>query len=110
MNQYLSDLDTNRFGVLTVKADAFEIEEQIEECFSFCRENNAALLIARTDASNTKLTHAMERNGALLCDTLVYYEILTRKALVRARSYAMIPTVRLGTRATKMKSSPVQKS
>lgn len=82
MNQYLSDLDTNRFGVLTVKADAFDSEEQIEECFSFCKKNDAALLIARTDASNTKLTHAMERHGALLCDTLVYYEVLTRKALV----------------------------
>ncbi len=38
MNQYLSDLDTRRFGIITAKADSFA---------------QAALLIARIDASKT---------------------------------------------------------
>lgn len=79
MNQYLSKLDTDRFKIVTVKADSFDLEEHIEQCFLFCRENNASLLIARIDASKSNLTHAMEKNGALLCDTLVYYEMSPRK-------------------------------
>lgn len=81
MNQYLSDLDTNRFGIVTVKADSFDLEDDIEQCLSFCNEKEAALLIARIDASKTNLIHAMERNGSLLCDTLVYYEMSTRKLI-----------------------------
>ncbi|OFJ49559.1 hypothetical protein BA896_012440 [Janthinobacterium lividum] len=75
MNQYLSDLDTRRFGIVTVKADGFAQEDELAQCFSFCQENQASLLIARIDASKTPLTHAMERAGALLCDTLAYYDL-----------------------------------
>lgn len=91
MNQYLSDLDTRRFGIITVKADSFAQEDELATCFSFCQEKQAELLIARIDASKTHLTHAMERAGALLCDTLAYYDLPLRKASeARSSSDALV--------------------
>lgn len=75
MNNYLSELDLNRFGVVIVKADCFESTQDVDECLSFSKNNNAELLIARLDASRLDLAQKIEAAGAILCDTLIYYEL-----------------------------------
>src|SRR5687768_8821607 len=80
MNKYLSDLDLNRFGVTTVKADGLESPEDVDDCISFSKKSNAALLIARLDASRLRVAQRMEAMGGILCDTLVYYELRCRPA------------------------------
>ncbi|MCC2681179.1 MAG: GCN5-related N-acetyltransferase [Nitrosospira multiformis] len=75
MNRYLSELDQNRFGVITVKAEGLESIEDIEECILFSKNNNADLLIARFDASRINVTQQFETLGGILCDTLIYYEL-----------------------------------
>lgn len=75
MNRYLSELDQNRFGVITVKADELESIEDLEECILFSNNNKADLLIARLDASRIDVAQQLETLGGILCDTLIYYEL-----------------------------------
>lgn len=75
MNTYLSELDLNRFGFITVKADGFDSTQDVDECISFSQNNNAKLLIARLDASRLDIAQKIEAAGGILCDTLIYYEL-----------------------------------
>ena len=67
----LSDLDTNRFGVVVARAGQAS-QETLPEVLEYCGENRVELLIARCSTNDVKTTHALERNGFLLMDTLVY--------------------------------------
>ncbi|WP_158939973.1 GNAT family N-acetyltransferase [Burkholderia sp. S171] len=80
MNCALSTLDLNRFGVVTAKADLIESPDQVTECLAFCETNRAKLLIARIDSHRLDLAHRLEFDGAILCDTLIYYELRMLKA------------------------------
>ena len=78
MNKYLSPLDRNRFGIITVKAEGLESARDVDERISFSRNNNAELLIARLDASKFEAAQRIEATGGILCDTLIYYELRCR--------------------------------
>lgn len=75
MNKYLSKLDLDRFGFVTVKAEGLKSIEDVNECISFSSNNNAELLIARLDASRLEAVQRIEASGGILCDTLIYYEL-----------------------------------
>lgn len=68
----LSPIDEKRFGFPTARANDVTLE-QLHLVLQFCREHNVELLIARTPAADTNTAQAMEAEGFLLMDTLVYY-------------------------------------
>lgn len=80
MNIYLSELDQHRFGNVTAKASELASTDDVGAALAFCAENDVALLIARVDTQKLDAVHALESAGGVLCDTLVYYEMQTRKA------------------------------
>lgn len=69
----LSALDTDRFGVPTVR---FTIDgaSEIPALFESCRSMQAALLIVRCSSDDVDAVVALEEAGARLMDTLLYYE------------------------------------
>jgi len=87
MNCALSSLDLNRFGVVAAKADLIESSDQVMECLAFCKTNRVKLLIARIDSDRLDLAHHLESEGAILCDTLIYYELRMLKAKKHEKSY-----------------------
>lgn len=78
MNKYISSLDRDRFGIVTVKAEGLESSKDVDECIFFSQYNNAELLIARLDATKLEAAHRIEAIGGILCDTLIYYELRCR--------------------------------
>jgi len=78
MNKYLSELDLNRFGIVTAKADEIETYQELDECLSFCKANKVKLLIARLFADKLHLAQKLEASNAFLCDTIIYYELLPK--------------------------------
>lgn len=71
-NVKLSSIDEKRFGVRTARANDITLEG-FPQVIQFCREQNVVLLIARTPTVDIKVAQAMEGEGFLLMDTLVYY-------------------------------------
>ena len=69
----LSTLDTERFGVVTARADGISARD-LPAVLEFCDEHGVELLIARCDVEDPAAAHALESAGCLLMDTLVYYE------------------------------------
>jgi len=68
---YMSDIDEGRFGIRIAKS--FEVTaDNLPEIIDFCRDNNVKMLIARCPANDFSTIHAMEKEGFLLMDTLVY--------------------------------------
>ena len=67
----LSSLDEQHFGFRTARA-ADVTAESLTEIVAFCRLHAVQLLIARTAVTNLKAVQAMENQGFLLMDTLVY--------------------------------------
>ncbi|HZK17375.1 MAG TPA: GNAT family N-acetyltransferase [Anaerolineaceae bacterium] len=67
----LSDLDTDRFGIIVARTGQAS-QENLPEVMDFCEKNQVKLLIARCSTSHVKSVHSLERNGFLLMDTLVY--------------------------------------
>jgi len=78
VNKFLSALDRDRFGIVTVKADGLESPQDVDECVAFSQFSNAELLIARLDATRFKAVQQLEGAGGILCDTLIYYELRCR--------------------------------
>jgi ribosomal protein S18 acetylase RimI-like enzyme len=78
MNKYLSLLDRNRFGIVTVKAEGLESQKDVDECIFFSQSNKAELLIARLAAGKVEAVQRIEAAGGILCDTLIYYELRCR--------------------------------
>lgn len=76
----LSPLEEMRFGVRTVRANAFERAE-LSELLAFCRANSVRMLITRCPSTDLASVQALEDAGARLMDTLVYYglELARRK-------------------------------
>jgi len=69
---YISDIDEDLFGIRTAKAPNVTLDN-LPKIMDFCRDNNVKMLIARCPANNFPAIHAMEGEGFLLMDTLVYY-------------------------------------
>lgn len=67
----LSAIDTNRFGVRIARSSHVS-HDNLAQTLNFCRENHVELLIGRCPTTDTDSVHAMEMNGFLLMDTLVY--------------------------------------
>lgn len=67
----LSLLDEDQFGFKAARA-VDVTAESLPEVMSFCQHHAVQFLIARTDVSELKAAQAMERQGFLLMDTLVY--------------------------------------
>jgi GNAT superfamily N-acetyltransferase len=72
MELSLSPLDHARFGVVTAKA-ALTAADDAAEAGDWCRAHGVQLLIARVPTSAAALAQQLERHGAELADTLLYY-------------------------------------
>ena len=70
---YLSSIDEERFGIRTARATKVTLE-MIPSMIDFCDDNSVSLLIARSLASELRVAQALEREGFILMDTLVYYQ------------------------------------
>ena len=68
----LSAIEEEHLGVRTARASGVTLNT-LPEVMSFCRANKVVLLVARCLASEFGAVHAMEREGFLLMDTLIYY-------------------------------------
>jgi len=69
---HLSDIDEERFGVRTARAEEVTAAA-LPSVISFCHRHAVVLLIARCPASDLRAAQAMEREGFLLMDTLLHY-------------------------------------
>lgn len=67
----LSPLDTDRFGIVVAKTNQAS-QENLPKITQFCLENQVKLLISRCSTKDIESVHAMQANGFLLMDTLVY--------------------------------------
>lgn len=77
----LSQIDTDRFGVITARADGVDVED-LKRAIDFCHARGVQLLISRCRVEDVATTHALGTAGFLLMDTLVYYERDLAKAPV----------------------------
>ncbi|GAB4573710.1 MAG: hypothetical protein Kow0077_16880 [Anaerolineae bacterium] len=68
----LSQLDLERFGVITAKHNSVTAES-LDSILQFCHNNAVQLLIARCSTFDLATAQAMEKHGFALMDTLVYY-------------------------------------
>lgn len=67
-----SELDTRRWGVSTAKG-RLAGEASVEAAMEAARAQALGLLIVRCDADDAATTHALERAGFLLMDTLLHF-------------------------------------
>lgn len=72
MNISLSDIDRQRFGVVTAKATV-EQGGQVPQMMQWCDDNAVQMLIARCATTELALVQQMEGAGFFLTDTLVYF-------------------------------------
>jgi GNAT superfamily N-acetyltransferase len=68
----LSAIDEERFGVRTARANRVGAASVLE-VLAFCEANGVELLIARCAATEIRTAQALEAQGFLVMDTLVYY-------------------------------------
>jgi GNAT superfamily N-acetyltransferase len=68
----LSAIDEERFGVRTARVYAVT-RDQLPAITEFCESKNIQFLIARCQAYELSAVQAMEQQGFILMDTLVYY-------------------------------------
>jgi hypothetical protein len=71
-NVWLSPLDEARFGHRTARAKGVTSKD-LPLVLDFCRSNRIQFLIARCHVNDIQAAQAMEKEGFLLTDTLVYY-------------------------------------
>ena len=86
----LSPLEEQRFGVRTVRVNAFERTE-LPSLLAFCRAHAVRMLIARCPSTDLASVQALEEAGGRLMDTLVYYGL----ELARKQPSPPAPRVRL---------------
>jgi ribosomal protein S18 acetylase RimI-like enzyme len=71
-NIQLSTIDEERFGIRAARAFDLTLE-QLPAVTLFCRSNAVNFLIARCAVSELSAVQAMEAQGFLLMDTLIYF-------------------------------------
>lgn len=67
-----SKVDEDRFGITVARTPKLTLST-LREAINFCHDNGVKLLISRAPVSEVSTVHAMEQEGFLLMDTLVYY-------------------------------------
>lgn len=85
----LSPVDEERFGIRTARASDVT-EARVAELMTFCRSHAVRMLIARCPTPDLRAAQAMERAGALLMDTLVYYARDLRKPIAAPAESALV--------------------
>ncbi len=92
----LSAIDEERFGIKTAKATGITADA-LPSVMDFCQANNVVFLIVRCPVSELKAAQAMERQGFLLMDTLLYYARDLEKApLPSDKPDALVRLIRPG--------------
>lgn len=87
-NVFLSDIDKERFGIRTARVVGITVKS-LSSILDFCSKKNVKLLIARCSMFDLETAQAMERNGFLLMDTLVYYLINLDKKEIPSKNGAI---------------------
>lgn len=72
MKYSLSEIDRLRFGVITAKLN-IEAGDDVASLFASAKKNQVELMIIRVLADNLTVVQELEKEGAFLTDTLVYY-------------------------------------
>lgn len=80
-NVYISGIDEDRFGIKIAKSVRVT-GNNLPYIMNFCQKNKIKLLIARCPTNDFPIIHAMEEQGFLLMDTLVYYSCNCNKTVV----------------------------
>ncbi|MBZ0286499.1 MAG: hypothetical protein K8I30_02715, partial [Anaerolineae bacterium] len=78
-NIRLSAIDEERFGIRTARVDDVTVT-QLPQIDDFCRTNAVKFLIARCNVTERLTAQAMETQGFLLMDTLLYFARLIPNA------------------------------
>ena len=95
-NVFLSDIDKERFGIKTARVVGLTTE-RLPSVLEFCKKEQVILLIARSNMADLKAAQTMEREGFLLMDTLVYYNLdLTKKTVPADNGMAQVRSIRIG--------------
>jgi len=68
----LSKLDSQRFGFPCARSSGWHTHADTQ-VIDFCNEHKIRLLILRTNVSNTDATWQIQKSGAILVDTLLYF-------------------------------------
>ena len=69
----LSEIDRLRFGVTTAKAKIND-DDSVDKLIHQAKSMNVELLIVRFPTNSIALAQNLERSGAILTDTLVYFQ------------------------------------
>jgi GNAT superfamily N-acetyltransferase len=69
----LSDVDTNRFG-LRIGRSSIANSADVASVLKACHDEDLRMLIVRCRTDDFASLHALQSKGALLMDTLVYYQ------------------------------------
>lgn len=80
-----SEIDSVHFGIRVARASGISVDD-LAEATQYCAANRIDLLIARCATTDTSVAQAMEKEGFLLMDTLVYYKADLIKRPLPARS------------------------
>jgi len=92
----LSAIDQERFGLVTAR-DGDVTAMMLPQTLAFCRSNGVQLLIARCRTEELAAAQALERAGARLMDTLVYYvRVIVKGELPENTCKVVIRPVRPG--------------
>lgn len=91
----LSEIDRERFGVVTARDAAFS-GETLAATLRFCRQHGVQMLIARCAAEDLRAAQAMEEAGGRLMDTLVYWARPLDRPLPEDRPPASVRALRAG--------------
>ncbi|MGD0278312.1 MAG: GNAT family N-acetyltransferase [Smithella sp.] len=91
---FISDIDKERFGIKTARVIGLT-SDRLPSILDFCSKEQVTLLIARCNLADLDAAQAMEKEGFLLMDTLIYYNLdLTRQAVPDDNGVAHVRSVR----------------
>ena len=68
----LSSIDEERFGIRSARASGLTVEA-LPGVIEFCQQNDVKFLVARCPVHELPAAQAMEGNGFILMDTLLYF-------------------------------------
>jgi ribosomal protein S18 acetylase RimI-like enzyme len=92
---FISDIDKERFGIKTARVIGLTAES-LPSVLEFCTAERVTLLIARCSMADLKAAQAMERDGFLLMDTLIYYSFdLTRQPVPADNGLVILRPIRI---------------
>lgn len=95
----LSPIDEERFGIRTARA-MVTAPEEVGRVLEFCQTHQVAFLIARCPVAELHTVQAMEQQGFLLMDTLLYYvRHLTKFPIPEDRAQSLVRPIRPGEEA-----------